>query len=135
MAQIAPIAILDGAATPVTHTYNPVTSSGAAMYRENIASLALAGQGTISVSAKMGDLNKLRIVLSMPVLESIPNLQANGQGYTAPPKVAYVVKANLDLLLPNRSTAQQRKDLRIQLSNLMLNAQVADSVDLLAPPY
>lgn len=136
MSAIGSIAILDGQATPVTHTFYPVQSDPSAVYRENLSSLALVGQGTISleVRSKASDsLQRIRLSLVLPALETATG--ANSAGYTAAPKVAYTNTATLDFILPARGTAAQRKDLRVLLSNLLLNAQVIDSVENLNRPY
>lgn len=136
MSAIAPITINDGAATPLAHTYNPVSSAPIALFRDTVASLPLVGQCTIAVSEKLDSgsgLNKVRVVLNVPVVETIGTVGANG--YVAGPKVAFSVKANVDFILPSRSTMQNRKDLRVMLTNLLANAQIVDTIDNLAPPY
>lgn len=136
MSAIANIAILDDQGTPVTHTFYPVQSDPSALYRENLPSSALIGQGTISleIRSKVSDsLQRVRAVLALPALETATG--ANANGYTAAPKVAYTNTATVDFILPARSTAAQRKDLRVLLSNLLLNDQVIDVIDNLNRPY
>lgn len=136
MAQIANIAINDGATTPVSHTFVPVVSTPVPFYRETIGALALVGQGRITIgnrSAANAALQRVKITLELPALETAAG--NNAEGYTAAPKVAYTNSVVVDLILPSRGTVQQRKDLRVMLSNLMLNAQVVDAVDNLAQPY
>jgi len=135
MSAIAPIVINDGAATPVAHTFNPVTSVPP-FYRESQAGLALVGQGRITVTSSQeagNGMSKVRAVLELPALETVT--AQNAQGYTAQPKVAYTHKVDATFFLPNRGTAQQRKDLRTLFSNLLSNAQIIDNIDNLAPPY
>lgn len=136
MSAIAKIAIQDGAATPVTHTFSPVQSDPDAIYRENQASLPLIGQGRVVIafrSRPADALQRVRVQLELPVLETATS--ANSSGYTAAPKVAYTVTAVTDLILPARSTAAQRRDLRILLSNALLNDQVVDAIENLNRPY
>lgn len=136
MSAIAPIVINDGAATPVAHTFNPFQSVPQANYRENQTGLALVGQGSIAIisSTDLGNgLSKVRVVLSLPALETIT--AQNAQGYTAAPKVAYTNKCDATFILPNRGTAGQRKDLRVLFGNLLANAQVIDVIENLAQPY
>lgn len=136
MSAIANIAILDGQGTPATHTFYPVQSDPIALYRENLPALALIGQGTASleIRSKVHDsLQRIRVVLALPALETATG--ANANGYTAAPRVAYTNTATVDFILPARSTAAQRKDLRVLLSNLLLDAQVIDTVDNLNRPY
>jgi len=136
MAAIAPIVISDGAATPVSHTFNPITSSPVSLYRDQVASLPLVGQATITVSMKLdagSGLNKVKIVLASPVVETIGTVGSSG--YVAGPKVAFVNKVNLDFILPSRGTPQNRQDLRMMLSNLLSNAQIIDTINNMSPPY
>lgn len=134
MSVINAIAINDGKATPVAHTFNPVQSSPDALYRENLSSLPLIGQGTVILRTRaVGDLNRVKLTLQLPVLETATG--ANAQGYTAAPKVAYHSTVNVEFILPSRGTAEQRKDLRVMLSNLLLNSQVVDNVDNLNIPF
>lgn len=136
MAQIAPIVIADGAATPVNHTFNPVATSPEAVYRESLAGIALVGQGLVSMVNKSGSnaaLQRIRIKLALPALETATG--QNAAGYTAAPKVAYENLVVVDFVLPTRGTAAQRKDLRVLLSNLLKDAQVIDIVENLNVPY
>lgn len=136
MAQIANIVVADGAATPVNHTFLPVVTSPVPSYREAISALALVGQGRVTAgnrSAAAASLQRVRITLELPALETVTG--QNAEGYTAAPKVAYTNSVVVDMILPARGTSQQRKDLRIMLSNLLKDAQIIDLVDNLAQPY
>lgn len=138
MSAIAPIVINDGKATPVAHTFNPLTSGDKASFREAVASLALVGQGRLGLLTKISPanngMNRVQMKLELPVLETAA---ANGSwsGYVAGPGVAYTLTANVDMILPNRSTEAERKDLRTLLSNALLNALVTDAVDKIQAPY
>lgn len=133
MSQIANIAIPDGQGTPVTHTFYPLRSGDKSTWRENQAGLALIGQGTVDMMVKQGPLSKIRMVLELPALETATG--ANASGYTAAPKVAYSNKVIIEMFLPSRGTAAQRKDLRVLASNLLLNATILDTIENLNVPY
>lgn len=139
MPAIAAIAIVDGQGTPVTHTYNPVQSVDPATYQRNgDASVPVVGTEQVTLSLRPGNntsdaVNRARISLRIPVLETPSG--GTPSGYVAPPRVAYYLQANVDVFLPNRSTPAQRKDLRVLLSNLLLNAQVLAVIDSLEKPY
>lgn len=135
MAIIAAIVVNDGASTPAPHTFNPVATSPKAMYREGISNLPLVGQGQVMIGTGVpgAAVQRVKLTLALPALETATG--ANSDGYTAAPKVAYTNTVQVEFLLPSRGTAQQRKDLRVMLSNLLLNAQVVDSVDNLNAPY
>ena len=135
MAQIANIVIQDGAAAPADHTFVPVATSPKAIYREAITNLPLVGQGQAMIGTGVpgAALQRIKVTLALPALETATG--ANADGYTAAPKIAYTNTVQVEFLLPSRGTAQQRKDLRVMLSNLLLDAQVVDSVDNLNAPY
>lgn len=135
MSQIAPIVVADGKATPVNHTFGPV-SVNPAQYRESITGLPLVGQGVAGLTFRSGSnatLQRVRVMLALPALETVTG--QNASGYTAAPKVAYENSVIVDFILPVRGTADQRKDLRVLLSNLLKDAQVVDAVDNLNVPY
>lgn len=139
MPAIASISINDGQTTPVSHTYNPVQTIDPATYvRNGDAAVPIVGWEQVTLSLHQGKnvseaINRAKISLRIPVLE-VPD-GGTPSGYTAPPKVAYYLQANVDLLLPNRSVLSQRKDLRVLLSNLLLNSQVVAMIDSLEKPY
>lgn len=136
MAAIAPITIDDGKATPQSHTFNPIASSPP-HYRENgDASLPAVGEPEIMLSLRRStvgsSINRAKITLR------IPSLEATGvaaSGYEAAPAVAYFQMATVEFLLPERTTGDQRKDLRVQLANLLQNAQIGALVDDLETAY
>lgn len=136
MAQVAPIVVADGAATPVNHTFSPVATSPDTFYREGISSLPLVGQGTLTIvnrSQANAKLQRVRVKLELPALETIAG--NNAAGYTAAPAVAYTNTVMVEFLLPARGTVQQRKDLRVMLSNALKDAQIVDAIDNLNIPY
>lgn len=139
MAAIAPIAIADGQTTPVTHTFNPIQSIDPATYcRNGDTSVPVVGQERVLLSLKTGAavseaVSKALLTLRIPVLETPDG--GTSSGYVAPPKVAYFLQATVSFFLPNRSTAVQRKDLRVLLKNLLGDAQVVELIDTMARPY
>lgn len=136
MSQIANISIADGKATPVVHVFGPVTSAPEAMYRESLLGLPLVGQGTLSSmlkSAANAPIQRIRVKLNLPALETATG--QNASGYTAAPKIAYSNEVVVDFLLSSRGTPDQRKDLRVMLSNLLKDAQFVDLIDNLSPQY
>lgn len=137
MSAIANIAIQDGQATPVTHTFYPVQTAPDAILRENQASLPVIGQGAVKTQIKIASsadgLNKVTVTMDLPALETATG--NNASGYTAAPKVAYSNRVVSVFYLPNRGTLAQRKDLRVLLRNLLADAQIVDVIDNLNVPY
>jgi len=137
MAALANIAILDSAATPVSHTYSPISNSNdLTVWRENTVAGSLAGQPSIKLTSKLNPMasgmSRMRITVDLPAESA---LGTSSEGYKAIPKVDYTCRATVDFILPNRSSAAQRKDLRVRLANLLGNALVIDSVDNVSPPF
>lgn len=136
MSAIANIAINDGKAQPVTHTFIPIKSGLEAQWRENNPGLPLVGQPTIVSVLKLNSqngLNRVKLVLDLPALETAT--AANSAGYTAAPKVAYSNRVTIDMVLPSRGTDSQRKDLRILARNLLADPVIVDLIDNLSTPY
>lgn len=137
MAALASVVINDSAATPVAHTYVPVSNSNdLTVWRENAAAGSLAGQPVIKLTSKLNPtasgMSRMRITVDLPAESA---LGTSDQGYKAIPKVDYITRCTVDFILPNRSSAAQRKDLRVRLSNLLANALIVDAIDNVAPPF
>lgn len=138
MSNIANIAIVDGKPTPATHTFIPVQADPNAIYRTQQSSLPLSGQESVTLTMTLAPdrsagMNRVKASLSVPVMEQTTG--GNLDGYVAAPKVAYFVTCNAEFILPARSDAATRKDVRVMMSNLLLNAQVVDAVDNINKPY
>lgn len=95
MSAIANIVAYDGAATPVIHTFIPVSVTRdkgevTALWREQQASLPLIAQGLITMKVKQlpSKVWRCAVRVEIPVMESISG--QNAAGYTAAPQVAYV---------------------------------------------
>lgn len=137
MATIANITVNDGAPTPVAHVFVPIKSGLSAEWKRT----GVAGQPAVAVeslksSLKLPDsangVNKISLDLSLPVLEQVAG---GGQaGYVAPPSLAHIPRVQVTFFGHQRSTAEDRKNLRVMLIALLANAQVIDLVDNLTPP-
>lgn len=134
MSAITNVVINDGQATPVAHTYYPIQSAPVAIWREDIVSLPISGQGTISLGlAQKGDLFKMRVTVDLPVMEEAAG--ANPQGYTAAPKVAHSVRVDATFFATKRSTSDQRNDLIELFMNALADPNVRNSFKSLLKPY
>ena len=89
MAAIAPITILDGKATPVSHIFNPIQTNPPVYHENGNPVIPLVGENEITLALKKsnGAISKAVVTLRVPVLE----VQSGSSyaGYEAPPKVAY----------------------------------------------
>lgn len=128
MSAQANITAFDGASTPVSHTFVPITSfvdskSGekVAQWRESNASLpvyAAASIETRQASLKSG-IERTQLTVAVPVMESVSG--QNAQGYTAAPRVAYVNKESLVGYFHERATPAERRLARQLLVNISNN--------------
>lgn len=140
MGQISPITISDGAATPVAHTFTPIQSVPIAMYRDSLAAAPTIGQPivTASVVHGKGDIDRVKVSVRVPSMENIGGNQAwnvASDGYVAAPKVAYVTAVTAEFMLPKRSSAQDKKNVRVFMLNLLGNVQIIDAIENLVTPY
>lgn len=132
MSQIANIAIADGAATPVTHTLVPVSSSPEAQWIDSDAAKAYTAAQyrlksiTKRTSSTRG-LTRVRCVLELPTM-------GNGVALSAS-EVDYTHTAIVEFLCPNRGLKQERKDMRTLLKNALSDAQLIDVIDELRSAY
>lgn len=110
MAQQANITVFDGASTPVSHTLQgdgvlrDTGTSWIATWMEQLSGLPLYAQvraALIKRKLKSGVLHSVARI-EVPVMESVSGV--NAQGYTAPPKVAYVDRYELVSYTDQRST-------------------------------
>jgi hypothetical protein len=119
--QIANIAITDGAATPVTHTFAPskVAELLATWYGPG---LTLSGRESIVVTRREPTATvagKVSIKLTLPIEKTVDGINV----------VDYVDTVFQEFVLAPKSVKQDRKNARVLSSNLLLNAQIAAMID------
>lgn len=127
MAAIANVVINDGLATPVAHTFAPVTidAQGVAKWADRSGGISV-GFPTLSYSLKNPTGNsksyKMTAKVTLPVLEQTS--PSTSTGIQPAPVVGYNLIANVEMVLPERSTTQDRKNLLAYVKNFMANASV-----------
>jgi hypothetical protein len=143
MPAAVPIVINDGAATPVAHTFTPVgkDEKGVLWFEQTTPAPATPLEakrigykqirGTSSAQ-RVNGVSKVVYSLALPKLETLGN---NSAGIVPPPTLAYRTVARLEFDLPERSAAQERKDTRVLLTNLMANALVIANLEALQVTY
>lgn len=144
MSAVTPIVLTDAQATPVNHTFIPLgpDSSGVWHFEDQTGGVS-SGFQRISISLKRAapispgkssasQINRVRLSVSCPRLETMSN---SAGGFTPAPVVAYIEKGSVELLLPDRSTSQDRKDLRKYLVGLLGNTHVISAVEDLQSIY
>jgi|SwirhirootsSR1_FD_contig_21_3505039_length_1336_multi_4_in_0_out_0_2 hypothetical protein len=129
MAAIAPITINDGQATPVAVTFNPENQTpGAFTFVDRTSGVAI-GFRRISISNKFAQggalVNRAKFAVEYPVTSTVNGITSQ----------AYVLRANVDVILPVASTDAERKNLFAFLSNGLANTLVRGAVRDLDPLY
>lgn len=132
MSAIASMTINDGQATPVAHTFAPVTITpeGVAFWADRASGIAL-GYPKISASLREPTANsrvyKLTLKIVTPVLEVTSPSTASG--IQPAPTKAYDLTAVVDMLLPERSSLAERKNIAAYLKNTLANAIFTNMVE------
>lgn len=141
MAAASNIVLADGQATPVNHTFVPLgpDANGVWWFEDQSAAVPL-GNNRLSVELKrpMGgrqgeDASKrvvrVKVGIHTPKLETVSNNTVSG---IAPaPTISYVPRVNIEFILPERSAVQDREDIRLFASSVLLNAHVIAAVETL----
>lgn len=131
MPAIAAITLLDGASTPVSHTFSPVNIVG------DVAKLADRSGGialgfpivTQSIRQPGNGLRTYKVVqrIVVPTLEVTSPSTATG--IQPAPTLAYNCMVNIEYILPERSTLQERKNLLAYAKNLSTHANTTAAIE------
>lgn len=131
MASIAPIVINNS--VPVAKTFNPTDcTTSLALWHDRTLGIDIGFPSITLSSRKLKQVNRVAVTIAVPTLEVISG--ADG-GYTPSPKVAYTTVANLEFLLPVRSTLLERQTIEAFVKNVMSNAFVTSAIENLDRPY
>jgi hypothetical protein len=124
MAQRGAITLTDAATTPVNRVYKPQLSNEGLILWRDTTQAVFAGQNRLTLSQRVANKqarsNKVSWKLECPVLE-----QTAAYG---PYSVAYTNLVNLELVLHDRSSQQERKDILAQMRDLIDEAIVTSQV-------
>lgn len=149
MSQIANIVAYDGAATPVLHTFLPVSvvrngEEVIADWREALATVPVYAQPRVTMKLKKMGSGVYRVSsrTSVPVMETVGS--QNAAGYTAAPKVAYENTIETVGYFHERSDITGRRLVRQMSDNIfggiatsvtpVTTGPIADLFDLLSAP-
>lgn len=115
------IVINNGAATPVAHTFNvKANDQRISTYEDRVGGIAI-GYGRLRIRTADNDsIRRVEATLAIPVLEAVSGV--NSQGFTPAAKVAYVMTAKVEFLLPTRCVLQDRKDILAYAKNLLAHS-------------
>lgn len=145
MPAFAALTLTDAAGTPVNHTFNPIKiENGVAVHQDQSGGVPvlfptcgislrtpIAPQnGTVSAAATR--VYRVGVTLDLPVGET---LGTNDAGYTPPATVAYICRSKVEFIWPERSTLQNRKDVRAMLVDALGETYTKSVVEDLAAIY
>lgn len=126
MAQIANIVLNDGKATPIAHTFAPVTSNdanGVAIWTDRSTGVAVGfPEVTLKIASPTKSSRNYKISgkVTLPVLNVTS--PSTGSGIQPLPSVAYNLVAEVKLTLPEASLLADRKDFFAFTKNFVANA-------------
>lgn len=145
MPAVASIALNDALGSPVLHTFIPLgqdnngtwwyedqTGTSAIGYNRISISLTRTPPGTNGAASGSNRVNRVKMSIHTPTLET---LGTNDNGITPPPTVAYINRCNVEFILPERNSLQNRKDLRKYAQFLLADAQAIAVVETLQSIY
>lgn len=150
MAQRAAITINDGAASPASHTFSPLSTAGVGdwiEYFDTSGGGVSAGRWIIRIRSRMvaptetlrrsgttrnSLLNHVEFQILIPVLETVGT---GDNGYAAVPAPAYHMAFKSEFILPDRSVAQDRDHLITLAKNLFGHTVAQNAVESLDVPY
>ncbi|DAD52448.1 coat protein [ssRNA phage SRR5466727_3] len=121
------ITLTDAATTPVNHVYSPVMQKGDVLFwKDRTATTVPIGQNSLTlmqrVPSKQAKTYKFVWKLDCPILEQTS--ASTTTGIQPAPTLAYNNFAVIDIVLSERATLQERKDLLSQLRDLIDEAIV-----------
>lgn len=129
MPALAPIVVNDAEATPVAHTFDPVTTDGSTAQLANRSATSPRGFETLQVELKApangSTAYRLRIGFNDPVEATVNGAQV----------VVRNSSCDLRLNFSPESTAQERKNLLKLMQNLFGHVTLVTMVDKLEPIY
>lgn len=132
MSAINTITVADAAATPVNHNFIPHKIVGdVAWYNEKSATSA-QGFMPLSVSLRSPQAGTGARVFRQQVNFAMPVLMTDSEGNEV---VSHTLRANVEFILPERSTLQERKDVLELTRNILENSQITDAVENLNNVY
>jgi len=143
MPAIANVVINDGAATPVAHTLSPSTKDdkGVVLFEQILpVPVNSLGAKRLTYSQRKIRDNRQQLTGQTRVIFTLDNptletLGTNAAGLPPPPTRAYVEDVRIEFTLADRSTKQERKDIRVLTANLLAHAMAVAAIDDLQPSY
>jgi hypothetical protein len=144
MSAVATITLPDAQGTPVNHSFVPAgqDKNGMWWYEDSSASAAI-GNNRVSLlltrplppspkEASAGRMSRVKLGIHLPTLTT---LGTNDAGLTPPPTLQYIERANVEFMIPEEASLQNRKDIRKYLLGLLADTQVIAMIESLQNVY
>nr|QDH88886.1 MAG: hypothetical protein H1RhizoLitter1543_000002 [Leviviridae sp.] len=127
------ILVKDDATAPKEWTLLPISDTPNPNWRGNDASIPLAGQPRLNLSAELlkSGTWKLTAKLEVPVMETL-GASGTSAGYVAPPAVAYVTTCIMTMFVDPRSTIADRANAFKMMAGVMQGASSTTATGILA---
>lgn len=135
------IVLADAQATPVNHTFIPLGKDANGVYWfEDQSQVSAIGYWKLSIdvrrplpgspgaSSSSDRVSRVKWALHEPALETLGTAD---NGLTPPPTVAFIMRANGEFILSERSSLQNRKDIRKMAALLIDHATMVACVETL----
>lgn len=144
MSAVANIVLNDAQATPVAHTFIPLGPDklGAWWWEDqsptnaigyNRISMQLVRSALPNQGANSGErVNRIKVGIHTPVLVTLGTAD---NGITPPPTVAFVPRCNIEFIMNEGASLQNRKDLRKYADYLLAETQLTAMVESLQNVY
>lgn len=144
MSAVANLVLPDAQATPVNHTFLPLgPDTKGVWWFEDQSAASPIGYNRVSISLvrpTMGlagaksesRVSRVKIGIYLPTLETMSN---NSAGFVPAPTVSYVLRSSIEFVVPERSSLQNKKDLRKFALGALADAQVIAATELLQAIY
>jgi hypothetical protein len=144
MPAAANIVLADAQATPVNHTFVPLgpdAKDASKFWFEDQSAASPIGYWRISVTLKrpppalVGNASdatrvcRAKVELFEPVLETVSNSTVSG--IVPAPTLSYVPRSFTDIVMPERSSLQNRKDLRKMTAGALADTNVIAVIETL----
>lgn len=127
MPQATTITLNDGAATPVAHAFEPISTSGASALYANFESVTGAGQMTLVMGLNRSKANRptdrINMRMAIPIEQTIDGIT----------RVVDTTRVDINFVLPESLSSAQRADVAAFAANMLDNALIRGYVEDLVP--
>lgn len=132
MTAFASMTLNDGQATPVAHTFGTVNkdSSGVAKWADRVGGIALGYPViTMSVREPVKDSRNYKVMLKVAVPTLEVTSPSTASGIQPAPTLAYDHLCTISMIMPERGSLAERKNLIAFVKNLLAHANVTAAVE------